>query len=136
MIVNLSRKSITNYYNKMQVETSSEKKQLVLLHEKIATQIDRALNNDTQFAQKRLKLNKAQNILSQLQIALKTDDMLDTIPETDEEIDPEDGLINSLFHLYEYLYSKLESQNSEDWSDGLEIAQSLCETFRELLNRK
>lgn len=134
--MDLSRKSIAGYYHKMQVETASEKKQLVLLHEKVVTNIDRALNHDTAFAQKRLKLNKAQNILSQLQIALKTDSIPDTVPENDEEISEEDSLINSLFHLYEYLYNKLDSQDSADWEDGLEIAQTLLSTFTELLNRK
>lgn len=131
-----NRKSIANYYNKMQVETASDQKQLVLLHEKVVSNIDRALHNDTEFAHQRLKLNKAQNILSQLQIALKTEHIPEVLPEDEEEIPPQDSMINSLFHLYEYLYNKLESQDTTDWEDGLEIARTLCETFKELLNRK
>lgn len=120
----------------MQVETASEKKQLVLLHEKVVSNIHRALTVDTAPAQQRLKLNKAQNILSQLQIALKTDEIPTALPSEEEEISPEDELINSLFHLYEYLYNKLESSDSQEWQDGLEIAQTLCDTFKELLYRK
>lgn len=120
----------------MQIETASRKKQLVLLHEKITLHIDRALNAETDFTQKRTRLDKAQNILSQLQIALKTEEIPEELPTEDDPGNPEDDMIQTLFHLYEYLYNKLESPLQQDWKDGLEIAQTLSETFKELLKRK
>lgn len=120
----------------MQIETASRRKQLVLLHEKITSQIDRALNSETEFPEKRHRLNKAQNILSQLQIALKTEEIPQELPTEDEPISQEEDMIQTLFHLYEYLYNKLESNLQNDWADGLEIAQTLSETFKELLTRK
>lgn len=120
----------------MQIETASRRKQLVLLHEKVALHIDRALNTETEFTRKRTRLDKAQNILSQLQIALKTEEIPQELPSEEETGNPEDDMIQTLFHLYEYLYNKLESNQQSDWSDGLEIAKTLSETFTELLKRK
>ncbi|MGM0462552.1 MAG: flagellar protein FliS [Fibrobacterota bacterium] len=116
-----TRKEIAEYYRRITIETASSWKQIVLLHEKLAKLIAEALRGAEKGHILRLKLNQGQNIISQLQIALKE--------ETDDAA-------QSLFLLYDYIYTKLESSKPEDWQAALEIVEPLRETFEELLKRK
>ncbi|ERP31969.1 flagellar protein FliS [Chitinivibrio alkaliphilus] len=116
-----TKKQIAEYYRNMTIETASKRKQLVLLHEKLGKLIRRAVRAEKKGRILRLELTQGQNIISQLQIALRED-----AREAAE----------SLFLLYDYIYTKLESQSPDDWHQALEITDTLTETFQELLKRK
>ncbi len=103
------------YYRKMQIETSSRQKQLTMLHEKCLEFI-KVAEADIGL-KRRLRLERAQNILTQLQAALRI----------------EDSLSQGLFYIYDYLYVLLERGNNDDCQKAREVIAVICDTFRQLL---
>ncbi|MGM0443880.1 MAG: flagellar protein FliS [Fibrobacterota bacterium] len=114
-------RDIARYYRDMNIMTASEWKQIVLLHSRLGELI-REVRSQTQTVSRRMKLNQGQNILAQLETALRTEE--------------ENELIHRLFLLYDYLYTRLERAEDQDLADAQEITQTLTETFEELLKRK
>lgn len=105
------------YYARMQVETSAKPRLICMLHERCTQLIRLAMESDNKTA--KTNLIKAQNILAQLERALKrTDDVS-----------------NGLFYLYDYCYCMLENVEPEPLSTALELMISLRDTFEKLLKR-
>ncbi len=111
----LKQPEVANHYTVMQIDTASRQKKLVLLHEKCAWFIIKAMT-ETGF-DKRTYLNKAQNILAQLQAAICIND----------------NVSESLFYLYDYVYVLLERNDDEDNNKALDVISVLRDTFKELL---
>lgn len=118
--MNISRKNIANYYKQMQVNTASSDKQIVMLHEKLFTLCRDAIIQGEKG--RRERLDKAQNIIVQLQIALK--------------LDREEEVSNSLFLLYDYIYVRLEGSDLSKYREALKVIEVLRNTFSELIKRK
>ncbi len=114
------QKTIASYYGKMQIETASSNKQIVMMHEKVCSNIKDAIVGDK--AKSSERIINAQNILSQLQVALKQE--------------RNDETVAGLFHLYDYAYVRLESSSFAEWRDALNIMRTISNTFRELIRRK
>ena len=116
----INRESIAKYYKTMQIETASDHKQLVMLHDKLFTLTRNAiiLGKDG----RRERLDKAQNIIAQLQIALK--------------LNREDELTHSVFLLYDYIYVNLEGSDVTKYREALKVIEVLKDSFSELLKRK
>ncbi len=85
----LKQPNIANHYAKMQIETASRQKQLTMLHEKCVQFILSAMM--VSGIEKRVFLDRAQNILVQFQAALRM----------------EDSVSQSLFYVYAYAYALL-----------------------------
>ncbi len=117
--MHVNKKNIAAYYHKMQVETASNRKQIAMMHQKTVLLVRDAIIGDKKA--RREKLDKAQNILSQLQAALK--------------LDSDDEVIESLFLLYDYVYVQLEKDDVAGWRDALKVISVLSDTFNELLKR-
>lgn len=110
--------TIAGHYAKTQIVTASREKQIVMLHEKCVSLIRLALNPKTSsYAKKRTLLNGAQNILAQFESALGNDDITS----------------KSLFYLYDYSYSLLESGSRNDCDNALQIMTILRDTFKKIL---
>ena len=118
--MNLNRQAIASYYKQMQIDTASSKKQLVMLHEKLFTLTRDAIILGQEG--RRERLNKAQNIIVQLQLALK--------------LDKDDELTHSLFLLYDYAYVCLDGDDIVKYRDALKVIEILKDTFSELFKRK
>lgn len=118
--MNLNRQNIANYYKKMQIDTASNQKQLVMLHEKLFVLVRNSIIEGTEG--RRERLDKAQNILVQLQIALK--------------LDRDDDLTHSLFLLYDYIYVRLDKDDIVGHRESLKVIEVLRDTFSELFKRK
>ena len=103
------------HYTKMKVETAPRRRIIYLLHEKCVYEVQKALRFPDV---RRRHLDRAQNILSQLQLSLVVDD---TVSE-------------SIFYLYDYCYSRLEVGAAADMMDALAILRPLKDTFFALLS--
>jgi flagellin-specific chaperone FliS len=101
----------------MQIVTASRNKQITMLHEKCVALIYKGILCTPD--QKRHYLDQAQNILAQLQSALRI----------------EDSVSQGLFYLYDYAYVLCESGITHDCHKALAIIRILRDTFRELLRR-
>ena len=108
--------TVTSHYSKMQIETASQNKQIALLHIRMIDLIRWA--KDLDFVQRRENLRKAQNILAQLEAALKDDDVV----------------AQGLFYIYDYAYTLLIRGNNDDCDKAVELLDVISETFRNILN--
>ncbi len=108
---------VANHYTKMQIDTASRQKQLTMLHEKCTWFILKAISEIG--PERRSNLNRAQNILAQLQAALRVGD------------DVSEGL----FYIYDYAYVLLERDDEKDCNKALSVMSVLRDTFKELLLR-
>ncbi len=106
---------VANHYMTMQIGTASRQKQITMLHEK-CVELIQAASTKIPF-DGRVDLDKAQNILAQLQSALRL----------------KDTTSQSLFVLYDYVYTLLEQEIQENCWKALKVMKVLRDTFRELL---
>ncbi|MBD3391560.1 MAG: hypothetical protein GF418_05910 [Chitinivibrionales bacterium] len=104
------------HYAEFQVQTASHPKRICMLHVRLVELVMLAGEGESE-ARKRILLDKAQNILSQLQGALRV----------------EDAISQSLFYLYDYCYVLLQRGEDVDLKNVLEIVVTLRKTFDELL---
>jgi len=111
----LIESDVANHYSTMQISTASRQKQICMLHDKCVEHIIVALAKDG--ADKRVRLDKAQNILAQFQAALRT----------------RDNISQSLYYLYDYSYVLLEEDSTESCRKALSVLRVLRDTFRTLL---
>jgi len=114
--MNFKPTDIASHYTKIQIETASRPKQISMLHNKCVGLIKLA-RKEKESPQKRVLLDKAQNILVQFQSALRM----------------EDELSNSLYYLYDYSYLLLEHGSEENCRIAIDIMAVLQETFNKLL---
>jgi flagellin-specific chaperone FliS len=112
LIINSS--DAADYYFRTQIETSSKSKAICLLHGRCMFFL---LKTNGRVHEKKFFLNKVQNILTQLQLALKINDPIS----------------QGLFYLYDYCYLSLERGNDRDIANTLDILGILHDTFRKLL---
>jgi len=117
--MNFKREKIVQYYQQIQVETASRKKQILMLHDRLYTLVRDAIFLQT--GAQRDRLNKAQNIIAQLQTALK--------------LDPEDEVSHSLFLLYDYIYAQLETSDVLKYRAAIRVIQVIRDTFEEQYKR-
>ena len=108
---------VAHHYTRMQIVTASSQKQLTMLHEKCVWCIVKA-GTESGFDRREL-LNRAQNILAQLQAALRM----------------EDSVSEGLFYIYDYAYMLLEDDGDEGRQKAIEVLQVITEAFRKLLRR-
>ena len=106
-----TQENITGYYNRMSVMTAPSGKRITMLHDRCVELISFALKADK--SDRRHNLNKAQNILAQLQAALKS----------------RDEVGQSLFHLYDYSFVLLEKGSIRDCIHVREVLTVLCAAF-------
>jgi len=113
----LTQPEIARHYSKMNIETASHQKRITMLHEKCVEYITITFKKTV--PEKRLWLNKAQNILAQLEASLKL----------------KDRVSQGLFYLYDYTYALLDTCDDNDSRKASEIMSGLRDTFRILLKR-
>jgi len=118
--MNLNREQIAKYYQHMQIDTASRQKQLVMLHDRLYTLIRDAIILGVEG--RRERLDKAQNIVVQLQIALK--------------LDQDDEVTHSLFLLYDYTYVQLETKDVVKYREALKVVEVIRDTFAEQYRKK
>ncbi len=111
----LLESDIANHYSSMQINTASRQKKICMLHDKCLEHIFVACSENG--TDKRVRLDKAQNILAQFQAALRV----------------KDDISQSLLYLYDYTYVLLEQNNNESCKKALEVIRVLRDTFRSLL---
>ncbi len=116
----INQKNIANYYKQMQINTASNQKHIVMLHDKLFAYVRDSITEGQD--KRRERLDKAQNIIVQLQIALK--------------LDREDELTHSLFLLYDYAYVLLDKNDIVGHRESLKVIEVLRDTFVELFKRK
>ena len=116
-MANVTSSDAADNYFRTQVETASKGKALCMLHERC---IFFLLKTHGAANEKSFFLKKVQNILTQLQLALRI----------------QDPISQSLFYLYDYCYLCCERGNAQDISNTLEILKILHDTFRKLLKRQ
>ena len=107
---------VANYYSKMQIETASKRKAIFLLHERCMSFLLKAQKLPDK---KSYYCVKAQNILSQLQTAIKLTD----------------STSRGIFHLYDYCYVSIDHGDPADLENALQIITTFTRTFRRLLRR-
>jgi flagellar biosynthetic protein FliS len=113
---NITQSDVADYYFRTQIETASKGKIICMLHERC---IFFLLKIHSEAAEKKFFLLKVQNILTQLQLALRI----------------QDPISQSLFYLYDYCYLCLEHGNEQDISNAIEILGMLYNTFRQLARK-
>lgn len=111
----VSPSQMSKIYSSMQINTSSNTVNICMLHTKCTYFLKQALQQQNS-VQKRLLLDKVQNIIAELEHSLIV----------------EDSLSRSLFYIYDYCYSLLESTNTVTIGNALSLLQVLRETFDEL----
>lgn len=109
-------KNVTAHYSKMQVETASKNKQITMLHMRCVDLIRWA--RDLSAVERRENLRKAQNILAQLEAALRDGDQV----------------AQGLYYIYDYSYMLLQRGNNDDCQKAEEVLSVICDTFKEKLN--
>lgn len=112
-----SSSQMTKAYASMQISTSSNPANICMLHTRCIYFIKQALLQDQ--IEKRTLLNKAQNIIAELEHALVI----------------EDNLSRSLFYIYDYCYVHLEKTDPENIQHALTLITLLRDTFTELLKK-
>lgn len=118
--MNLNRENIAAYYRQMQVDTASRQKQIVMLHDRLFSLVRDAIILGAEG--RRERCDKAQNIVVQLQIALK--------------LDQDDEIAHSLFLLYDYIYVNLETDDLAKYREALKVIEVVRDTFAEQFRRK
>lgn len=111
----VSPSQMSKIYSSMQISTSSNTVNICMLHTKCTYFLKQALQQQNP-DQKRLLLDKVQNIIAELEHSLIV----------------EDNLSRSLFYIYDYCYSLLESTNAETIGNALSLLQVLRDTLNEL----
>lgn len=109
---------IAQHYSRMQIETAGHPQLIWLLHAKCVNLIKQSASTD--ILHRRNLLLRAQNVLAELESALKV---------TDE-------LSKSLFYLYDYCYCLLDTEKEADHTLALSIISVLRDTFSILLNKR
>ncbi len=104
------------HYADFQVQTAAHPKRISMLHVRCVELVLMA-GEEGGGLKKRIVLDKAQNILSQLQAALRLGD----------------AVSQGLFYLYDYCYALLQRGDEADLRNVLEILVVLRKTFDELL---
>lgn len=104
-------------YSRIQVQTANHARAICMLHEKCEQLIRLAISSDDQKG--RLQLDRAQNIIAQLERSLSEGDQIS----------------RSLYLLYDYCYCSLESGIASDSRKALQVISSLRDTFT-ILNKK
>ena len=104
---------IANQYARMQIATSAGPKIVCMLHQRCVTLIQQSLSST---APSRPVLDKAQNILAQLERALNVND----------------DLSQSLFYLYDFCYCSLEKTDPGSHQFVSRIMATLRDTFDQL----
>ena len=108
---------VAEYYFREQAETAPKSKAICMLHDRCMFFLLKTL---TVSREKQFFLIKAQNILAQLQLALRISD----------------SVSRGLFYLYDYCYLCLERGDDQNINNSLEIIGILSETFRKLSKRR
>ncbi len=99
------------YYGRMQIQTAGLKRLICLLHEKSLMYIQRGLLQGSKG-----DIAKAQNIIYQLELAVKRkDDLSDVLAE-----------------LYTYCYDLLESSDPQKVENSRQIIEILSSSFQKL----
>lgn len=109
-------KNVSDHYSRMQIETASKNKQIALLHIRCLDLICQARKFDA--IERRQYLRNAQNILAQLEAALKDND----------------PVAQGLFYIYDYSYMLLNRGNNDDCFKAEEVLSVICDTFKKKLN--
>ena len=109
---------ISRHYLRMQVETAPRSKQLVMLHERcvLLAKESMALSGP----QRRSTLNTAQNIIALLQRSLRINDEVS----------------QSLFYVYDYAYSLLETGGNEECRNMIRVFGVISDAFRGVFEGK
>jgi flagellin-specific chaperone FliS len=105
-------------YARMQIETASQSRLICMLHEQSCIILQHAATSDKQL--RRPFLNKVQNIILLLQRSLVIDD----------------ATSQSLYHLYDYCFCRLENGDDKTIGHALRILRTLRETFNQLHKRQ
>ena len=113
---NVTSSDVADYYFRTQIETASQGKAICMLHERC---IFFLLKTHFMTKEKPFYLAKVQNILTQLQLALRI----------------QDPISQSLFYLYDYCYLCLERGNEQDITNALDILGILHDAFRKLIRK-
>ncbi len=106
---------VAKHYILMQIETASRQKQLTMLHEKCVQLMHAAIIASRE--DRRMILNRAQNILAQFQASLRV----------------EDAVSQGLFYIYDYAYILLEKGGINECRKAIQVMSVIRDTFRELL---
>lgn len=103
-------KETAEYYTRMQIQTASENRKIVMLHERVLSLIGLAvrerLNN-------RSYIIKGQNIISQLISSLKGDD----------------SVSEGLYYLYEYIYVLMDYGDRKNLKNAEGILRVITEAL-------
>lgn len=102
----------------MQLATAPKSRIICMLHARCVSLISAAIDRDG--AQRRKSLNHAQNILVELEHALKIDDEIS----------------QGLFYLYDYCYCLLENDDRSALISAVAIMTTLRDTFENLLKNR
>lgn len=104
------------HYAKCQVQTASHPKRICMLHARCVELITMAVEEESA-VKRRLLLDRAQNILSQLLAVLRVDD----------------AVSKGLLYLYDYCYVLLGRGEQPDCAQAQQIILVLRDTFQQLL---
>jgi len=114
-MINVSKRNAGRYYKTFQLQTAPKPRAIYLLHEKCVHLMRQAVS----YTEKRGVLcSKAQNILAQLQSSLTGGD----------------NTTRSLFLLYDYAYTLLESGTTDHLRQAIEVMVPIKDSFYILLN--
>jgi flagellar biosynthetic protein FliS len=112
----LAPRQVAHVYSKIQIETASKRKAIYMLHERCLSFLEKAQKLPDKKAYYRAK---AQNILSQLQTALKLTD----------------STSQGIFYLYDYCYVSIDRSDAGGLENAARIMAAFTYTFRRLLRR-
>lgn len=101
-------------YAKLQIQTATKPKKICMLHARCVEFV--AMAHERVNGERRDALNRAQNILAQLEASLGSDDPVS----------------KSLFYLYDYCYVLLENGDETDIGNAFSVLAELRNTFDEL----
>ena len=104
-------------YASMQIQTASNSRVICMLHAKCISLIQKASEIQNDQSGRRLLLDRAQNILAELERVLVVDD----------------DLSQGLFYLYDYCYCLLENSEKDSYRQAISILSLLRDTFNTLL---
>lgn len=110
-----STSEVAGYYDRLNISTAPKSRKLVMLHERTVELLKSSKSAPPQ--DRRLILNKTQNILAQLEAALRI----------------EDPVSQGLFYLYDYAYVLLERDDTTAIDQSLSLLTTLRDTFRDLI---
>jgi len=114
----ITENAAAEQYAKVRIETAPHKTAIYILHEKCLHLVSKAFFYADA---RRANLDRAQNILVQLQSALAAG--------------RDDPVSQGLFFTYDYCYRLLERGDVADIRNARLLLERLCTTFRTLLTR-